>query len=426
MVVEGGQVQMLRHDVQLVLAQLRQQVLRQNEGVHIGGVEVQPHLAAARPDEADVELRVVGRQRAAVHELQERGQRLLQLGRVRQHGVGDAGEADDLRRQPPVGVHEGLEPLRDLAVLQHHRADLGDGLPLHLQAGGLDVEAHDLVGEILLLGAVDGDAVVQIVDEVALHAVEDLDLPLARVPGLGERLHRAVVGDGNGGMAPRRRLLHHLAHVGEGVHGAHLGMEVQLHTLLRGRVLPPLMLDALDAHRLKLYVLAVEGQRQLALHPQPHAVTDGAAQHPGLLLVHVFPHGHGAVLIGHVEVQAPLAGPPGLVALHAEDAALHHGHAHFQVQLRDGDDLALDLLAVQQVAAAFARGLGRGKAQLHPAQVVLLRQQMLQRLHRRVRHRLAADGLHLDGAGLPVQYAAGHIGVVQQQTQLARRLKALK
>ena len=60
------------------------------------------------------------------------------------------------------------------------------------------------------------------------------------------------------------------------------------------------------------------------------------------------------------------------------------------------------------------------------AQVVLLRQQMLQRLHRRVRHRLAADGLHLDGAGLPVQYAAGHIGVVQQQTQLARRLKALK
>ena len=425
-VVEGGQIQMLRHDVQLVLAQLRQQVLRQNEGVHIGGIEVQPHLSAARPDEADVELRVVCRQRAAVDEPQERRQRLLQLGRIGQHSVRDAGQADDLRRQPPVGVHKGLEPLRDLAVFQHHRTDLGDGLPFHLQARRLDVEAHDLVGKRLLLRAMYGDAVVQIVDEIALHAVEDLDLPLARVPGLGERLHRAVVGDGDGGMAPRRRLLHHLAHIREGVHGAHLGMQVQLHPLLRGRVLPSLVLDAHDAHRLQLQVFAVEGQRQLGQYPQPHAVADGAAQHLGLLLVHVLPDGHGAVLIGHVEAQAPLAGPAPLVALHTKDPALHHGHAHFQIQLRDGDGLALDLLAAQQVAAALARHRRRGEVQLHPPQAVLLSHHLLQRLHRRVRQCLTADGLYLNGTGLPIQHTAGDIGVMQQQTQLARCLKTLK
>ena len=111
-VVEGGQLQPVRHDVQLVLAQIRQQVLGQNQGVHIGGLEGQPHLPAARPDEADVELGVVGRQGPAVHELQKRRQGLLQLGGVLQHLVGDAGEADDLRRQAAVGVDEGLEPLR--------------------------------------------------------------------------------------------------------------------------------------------------------------------------------------------------------------------------------------------------------------------------------------------------------------------------
>ena len=36
-VVEGGQIQVLRHDVQLELVQLRQQVLGQDQGVHIGG-----------------------------------------------------------------------------------------------------------------------------------------------------------------------------------------------------------------------------------------------------------------------------------------------------------------------------------------------------------------------------------------------------
>lgn len=56
-------------------------------------------------------------------------------------------------------------------------------------------------------------------------------------------------------------------------------MQVQLHPLLRRGILPALMLDAHDAHRLELYVLAVEAQRQLALHPQPHAVADSAAQY---------------------------------------------------------------------------------------------------------------------------------------------------
>ena len=155
----GGQIQPLRHDIQLVLVQVRQQVLGQDQGVHVGGVELQPHLAAARPDEADVKFRVVGRQGPPVHKLQKRRQRLFQGGRVPEHLIGDACQADDLRRQPPPRVHKGLEPLADLPVLKHHRADLRDGLPVHLQSGGLDVKADDLPLQGLVLAAVDRDPV---------------------------------------------------------------------------------------------------------------------------------------------------------------------------------------------------------------------------------------------------------------------------
>ena len=87
-----------------------------------------------------------------------------------------------------MGFDEGLEPLRHLTVAQHHGADFRDGLPLHLQARGLDVEAHDLVGKILILRTVDGDAVVEVVDIIPLHAVEDLIFPLAGVPCIREGL----------------------------------------------------------------------------------------------------------------------------------------------------------------------------------------------------------------------------------------------
>ena len=122
-------------------------------------------------DEADVKLRVVGRQGPPVYKFQEIRQSLGGLGCVLEHLVGDAREADDLRRQPPSRVHEGLEPLGDLAVPQHHRADLRNGLPVHPEACSLDVEADDFPVQGNVLGAVDGDAVVHVVDEIDRKSV---------------------------------------------------------------------------------------------------------------------------------------------------------------------------------------------------------------------------------------------------------------
>ena len=356
-VVEGGQVQMLRHDVQLVLPQVRQEVLGQDQGVDVGGIKVQPLPPAAGADEADVELSVVGRQRPPVHEAQKFRQRLPGRRGAPEHLVGDAGQAHDLRRQPAAGVHKGLEPLRHLTVSQHHRADLRDGLPVHLEAGGLDVEADDLPLQGGVHGAVDDDAVVHIVDEIALHAVEDLDLAPRGVPGVRKGLGHTVVRDGDGGVAPANGLVDDLLGVGQGVHVGHLGVQVQLHPLYRRGVLPLRMVDHVDVVGVELDVLAVPGGFHLPLNAQPHPRLDGTLQSLGLLGREVLLHRDGAGVVRHVDAHAPHAGAPGLPALEGKDLPRHGGGAHFQIQVPHGPGLCLDGVPHEDLPRP---GLGRG------------------------------------------------------------------
>ena len=51
------------------------------------------------------------------------------------------------------------------------------------------------------------------------------------VPRIREGLGHAVIRNGNGGMAPTNRLLDGLLGIRQGIHIAHLRVEVQLHTL---------------------------------------------------------------------------------------------------------------------------------------------------------------------------------------------------
>ena len=61
-VVEGGQMQMLRHHVQLVPVQLGQKVLGQNQAVNGGIFKGNPILLAPGGDKAHVKIGVVGGQ----------------------------------------------------------------------------------------------------------------------------------------------------------------------------------------------------------------------------------------------------------------------------------------------------------------------------------------------------------------------------
>ena len=192
-----------------------------------------------------------------------------------------------------------------------------------------------------------GDAVIHVVDEVSLHAVEDLDLVPGGMPGVREGLGHAVVGDGNGGMAPADGLLDDLLRVRQGVHIAHFRVEMQLHALHRGGILPFLVLDNVDVVGIELNVLAVPGRLHLALNAQPHAGVDLSVQTLGFLFRQVFVDGHGAGVVRHLHMEPPHTGPPGLHTFHGEHLAAYRGIAHFQIQRLHFHGLDLDGVAHQ-------------------------------------------------------------------------------
>ena len=143
-VVEGREIQVLGHDVQLVLGELGQQVLGQDQAVQRGILKGPAHPAASLGDKAHIELRVVGGQGPAGGKVQEGVDGLLLGGRALEHLVGDAGELHDVPVQRAARVGKGVEGLGHFPVPQHHGADLGDEVPLFIETGGLNIKADDL------------------------------------------------------------------------------------------------------------------------------------------------------------------------------------------------------------------------------------------------------------------------------------------
>ena len=64
-------------------------------------------------------------------------------GRVDDHGVADAGEGGDERRDPLVGPDQGLEGAEQLAAPVPGRGHLGQRGGRRRTAGGLDVDHHE-------------------------------------------------------------------------------------------------------------------------------------------------------------------------------------------------------------------------------------------------------------------------------------------
>ena len=362
-VVEGRQVQVLRHDVQLVLAQLRQQVLGQNQRVDGGAVEGAAHAAAPLGDEAHVELRIVGGQRAVSHEVQKGVYSLRLGGRSPQHLVGDAGKLGDLAGQRPFGIGKRGELLHHLPVPQYHRSDLGDYIPPLVQTGSLNVETDDITRKVLFLVPVYHHPVVHVIDEVRLHAVKHLDL-LGRVPCVGECLGHAVVGDGDGPMAPRLRPLDHVlvrprlgAHLGEGIHGGHGGVQVELHPLLR-RVVGLHGLGALhDGVGLQHHVAGEAVDVQLALDHQMLALLHPVHNALPLVTGEKLGHPHRAGIVRHIEAHHPCAPLFQLPVIHGKYVSFDDDGSHVQLQGAHGDALPLDfVLAVEQLSSRAAGG----------------------------------------------------------------------
>ena len=174
----------------------------------------------------------------------------------------------------------------------------------------------------------------------------------------------SVVRDGNGGVAPADGLLDHLLGVGEGVHVAHPGVEVELHPLLRGGVLLHFLLRRGDGHRLQHHVAVeavhVQPALDLDVHPLFNAVHQGLA----LLAWKKLVHPDGAGVVGHVKGHHPGPSLFQLPVVDGEDVPLHHHHAHVQLQLPMGVGALEMALPKMALPWGFFSALTEGAARL--------------------------------------------------------------
>ena len=218
----------------------------------------------------------------------------------------------------------------------------------------------------------DHDAVIHIVDIVALHAVEDLDillgaghLGLARgLHGIGEGLGDTVIGDADGPVSPARSCLDRRAGWRQSIHVGHGGMQVQLHPLeALGGVL------ALGHGAWGYAVGPQDGlvvelvHVHLALDPEHGAHGNIVQDRLGLVGLHELADTDGVGVVGHVEIDDPGVALFQLLVVHGEDPALHDDEAHVEAQVLHGHGIPLEGLAVEGIALLLRGGAanrGRG------------------------------------------------------------------
>ena len=224
-VVEVRQAQAVRDLVELVVLEIRQQVLREHQRVEIHRLERDARPAAGRAHEAGIKVGIVRDDRPSARKVEKLAHGLRLVRRAGHIGIRNAGQARDLGRDGHMRVDERVKLRLDLAAGEEHRADLRHAVRVQVQAGRLDIEGDKLRVERQVALPVHGERAVYVVDEIALLAVDDLHAVfLRRLPHIRERLRHAVIRHGNGRVAPVGRAGHEVGGVGDGVERRIAGM----------------------------------------------------------------------------------------------------------------------------------------------------------------------------------------------------------
>ena len=407
-VVEVRQIQGVGYNVQLEFVQVPQKVLGQNQGVG-GGVLIFKALPLTlRPDEAGVKVRIVGHQHPIADKIQEFWQYFFNFRCACQHFLRDARQLHDLPLQMPLRVYEGLETVDFLPIFQNYRADFDDAVSFGGQAGGFQIEGHELVMKGHVLIAVHHNAVIHVVDIISFAAVENFNcligarhlgglLPFHGVQGVSKGLAAAVVGDGDGPVPPGRCLLDGSIGGGQGVHVGHGGVQMQLHPLHAfRRVFSFRQTAGLHGVGLEHHFVLKPILDELALHPKNRADIHIFQNGFCLVCLHKPANADRIGIVGHVEFYHIGVALFQLLVVNVEHLSLHDHCAHIHRQILHGHGVSLEGLAVEGLA-----GGGGG------CRLPLL---FGGRNGGQVLHHLAPHGLHGFKQGLALQRRAGFDG----------------
>ncbi len=80
--------------------------LGKSHGVYLGRIKGVPQAGQLCLQKGNIKLGVVGSQRVVFHELQKLRQRFIRPGGINQHGIGDAGDFDNLLAERHTRVYQ--------------------------------------------------------------------------------------------------------------------------------------------------------------------------------------------------------------------------------------------------------------------------------------------------------------------------------
>ncbi len=363
MVLKFRQAQGVGHDIELVFVQL-QQILRQNQGIGNGIVIGKPHFQAGCPQKAGVKIGVVGHQHPVPHKRQKFRQHLFHGRCAHQHGIGNAGQLHDFRLQWPPGGDKALEPVNLLPAPHEDGTDFDNGIGFGGKTGGFQIEGHKLPGKGKILTAMNHDTVVYIIDIVALAAVDDLkgfagtgDFGLGGgFHGIGEGLGTAVIRDGKGTVPPGCSLPDSRCHIGQGIHIAHGGVQVQLHPFFTGcGILSGRQGAGLHGIGAQNGLVIVLVHVHFALNFQNGSGLDVFQHALGLVGLHETIDPDRAGMVGHVKIDNPCVALFQLLVVNGENLPLHNDTAHIKRQLPHGNRDSAYGFSVESGAFLFGR-----------------------------------------------------------------------
>ncbi len=229
-----GHTQPLAHAAQAVALEIGIQFPGQGQGIQPGRFVLNALPLQFAFQHSTVKLGIVGGNGTAVHKFEQLRYSLLRCRLVPEHLVGDVGDFHNLCRQRTAGVYQRSVAVHHLAVPQFHRTDFNDAVLLGIEAGGFKVQHNDGGIQAQLSCAFHH---LVVVCQIPFHAGNQFDIVfLGSTKGFRECLRHTMVRHGNGRMAPFGSTFDQIGSGRNGIHVAHLGMQVQLNALFFGGI----------------------------------------------------------------------------------------------------------------------------------------------------------------------------------------------
>ena len=288
-----------------------------------------------RANKAGIKGGVVRYQRGSVAaEGKKRAHRRFLVWRILDHLVRDAGQLRNARGDWHFWIGKGIEGIEDFPALYAHSTNFRDAIILRVEARGLDIENDKFTVERRILSA--GDNRHHIVDEIAFHAVDHLNSRCSGgVHRLRERLRNAVIRDCNSLMPPFSSTLDKRGAVGDTIHCAHFGVQMELDALDRCIIHLLFLLDAHDGKRADRVITEVFIVADAAAHQHRHSILDGLIDLCGIFFLIKNLHRVGAGVVSDVKRDDEASAVTRLLRFIAEHVSPDCDRAVLRVEIAD-------------------------------------------------------------------------------------------